>query len=158
MYRKAWCTCKIVVLLIKPIAFVAFPLPSPSSDLKVPNKQQRRRQLQKRHSKVNSRCFNLYGAYSISFNSWWQIFLELNCKRLYQSSGIEKERRCPVFTSSTKREIRHFHVSCSRAPTAMKCTKKRVARAKLLFCQSKPIAFLPISLPSLPLLLKLPSD
>ena len=30
--------CKIVVLLIKPIAFVVFPLPlpSPSSDLKVP--------------------------------------------------------------------------------------------------------------------------
>ena len=28
---------KIVVLLIKPIAFVAFPLPSPSSNLKVPN-------------------------------------------------------------------------------------------------------------------------
>ena len=36
MYKKAWCSCKIVVLLIKPIAFVAFPLPSPSSDLKVP--------------------------------------------------------------------------------------------------------------------------
>ena len=31
MYKKA---CKIVVLLIKPFAFVAFPLPS--SDLKVP--------------------------------------------------------------------------------------------------------------------------
>ena len=38
MYKKVWCTCKIVVLLIKPIAFVVFPLPSPSSDLKVPNK------------------------------------------------------------------------------------------------------------------------
>ena len=37
MYKKAWCTCKIVVLLIKPTAFVAFPLPSSSSDLKVPN-------------------------------------------------------------------------------------------------------------------------
>ena len=36
MYKKAWCTCKIVVLLIKPIAFVAFPLPSPPSDLKLP--------------------------------------------------------------------------------------------------------------------------
>ena len=34
MYKKAWCTCEIVVLLIKPIAFVEFP--SPSSDLKVP--------------------------------------------------------------------------------------------------------------------------
>ena len=34
MYKKAWCTCEIVVLLSKPIAFVEFP--SPSSDLKVP--------------------------------------------------------------------------------------------------------------------------
>ena len=33
MYKKA---CKIVVLLIKPIAFVALPLPWPSLDLKVP--------------------------------------------------------------------------------------------------------------------------
>ena len=31
--------------------------------------------------------------------------------------------------------------------TAKKCTKKRNASAKLLFCQSKPIAFLPFSLP-----------
>ena len=37
MYKKAWCTPKIVVLLIKPIVFVAFPFPSPKSDLKVPN-------------------------------------------------------------------------------------------------------------------------
>ena len=37
MYKKGWCTCKIVVLLINPIAFVAFQLPSPSSNFKVPN-------------------------------------------------------------------------------------------------------------------------
>ena len=36
--------------------------------------------------------------------------LELNSKRLYRSSGKEKESRCLVFTSSTKREIRQFHV------------------------------------------------
>ena len=40
----------------------------------------------------------------------WQIFPELNSKRLYQSSGKEKESRCLAFTSSTKREIRYFHV------------------------------------------------
>ena len=40
--------------------------------------------------------------------------------------------------------------------TAEKCTKKRDARAKLLFCLSKPVAFLPFSLPS-PSLLKLSS-
>ena len=37
-------------------------------------------------------------------------FLELNSKRLYQSSGKEKESRGFVFTSSTKLEIRRLHV------------------------------------------------
>ena len=32
--QKAWCTCKIVVLGIKPIASLTSSLPSPSSDLK----------------------------------------------------------------------------------------------------------------------------
>ena len=40
--------------------------------------------------------------------------------------------------------------------TAKKCTKKRDARAELLFCQFKPIAFLPFSLTSPSSLLKLP--
>ena len=35
MYKKAWCTCKVVVLLIKPIVFLTFSLPSASLDLKV---------------------------------------------------------------------------------------------------------------------------
>ena len=35
MYKKAWCTCKIVVLVIKPIAFVVFPLLPSTSHLKV---------------------------------------------------------------------------------------------------------------------------
>ena len=37
MYKKAWCTCKVVVLLIKPIVFYTFLLLSASLDLKVPN-------------------------------------------------------------------------------------------------------------------------
>ena len=41
--------------------------------------------------------------------------------------------------------------------TAEKCTKKGDARAKLLFCQSKPIAFVPFSLPSPSSLVKLPN-
>ena len=36
MYKKARCTCKVVVLVIKPIAFLTFSLPSSSSDLKAP--------------------------------------------------------------------------------------------------------------------------
>ena len=36
MYKKAWCTCKVVVLRNKPIAFLTSWLPSPSSLLKLP--------------------------------------------------------------------------------------------------------------------------
>ena len=38
MYKKAWCTCRVVVLPIytKPIAFLPFSLTSPSSLLKLP--------------------------------------------------------------------------------------------------------------------------
>ena len=61
------------------------------------------------------------------------LLLQWNSKWLYQRSGKEKEI-CLVFSSSTKREIRHFHVPFSRARTAKECTKKREARAKLLFC------------------------
>ena len=53
-----------------------------------------------------------------------QIFLELNSKGLYQSSGKGKESCCLVFPS----------LCCSRATTAKNFTKKRDARAKLLFC------------------------
>ena len=28
MYKKAWCTCKVVVLLLKPIVFLTFSSPS----------------------------------------------------------------------------------------------------------------------------------
>ena len=52
---------------------------------------------------------------------------------MYQSSGNEKEGCCLFFPSS----------SCN---DGKKCTKKRDALAKLLFCLSKPIAFLPFSL------------
>ena len=36
--------------------------------------------------------------------------MELNSIGLYQSSGKEKENCCFVFPSSTKPEIRHYHV------------------------------------------------
>ena len=60
----------------------------------------------------NLSVFKHYRAYSISFNSSnvANFFLELNSKRLYGSSGKEKENRCLVFTSYRKREIRHFYV------------------------------------------------
>ena len=45
-----------------------------------------------------------------------------------------------MFPSSTKREMRHFHVVVVQR-RQRNVQKKRDARAKLLFCQSKPIAF-----------------
>ena len=75
-------------------------------------KQRRRRWLRKRHLKsafalpqTLGRLFRL-----VQFVKCWQIFLELNAKGLYQSTGKEKESRCLLFTSSSKREIRKFHV------------------------------------------------
>ena len=50
----------------------------------------------------------------IQFVKCWQIFLELNSKELYQSSGKETEGRFPVSTPSTKREIRQFHMVVMR--------------------------------------------
>ena len=52
--------------------------------------------------------------------------------------GKRKIRR-RVFTSSITRHC--------LTVTAYKCTKNRDARTKLLFCYSKPIAFLTFSLP-----------
>ena len=49
MYKKAWCTCKVVVLRNKPIAFLTSWLLSPSSLLKLPTEQT--------HGNVESICF-----------------------------------------------------------------------------------------------------
>ena len=47
----------------------------------------------------------------VQYVKFWQIFPELNSKRLYQSSRRVNKSRCLiVFTSSTKREVRHFHI------------------------------------------------
>ena len=37
MYKQARCTCKVIVLLIKPIVIFTFSLPSVSLDLKFPD-------------------------------------------------------------------------------------------------------------------------
>ena len=72
------------------------------------------------------------------------IVWELNSTGLYQSSGEEKASCCHVFPSSTKREIRHFHVA--PATTAKKCIQKSVMNMQsycfanlnlLLFCRSR---------------------
>ena len=65
------------------------------------------RRLQKRHLKSK---FALIPTRFI--RHMLEIFvLELNSKGLYYSSGTEKKSCCLVFPSSTKREIRKFHVA-----------------------------------------------
>ena len=68
-----------------------------------------------------------------------RTLLEFNSSGPCPSSGREiKFPRC-LFTYSIKREIRHFHVVVVQK-RAKKCTEKRDALAKLLFCL-KPIVF-----------------
>ena len=62
------------------------------------------------------------------------IFQELNSKGLYLNSEKQKENRCLVFTSSTKRDITKSHVIVVQWSWRQgKIQKKRAARAKLLF-------------------------
>ena len=86
-----------------------------------------------------SRIFQL-----VEFVKCWQIFLELNSKRLYQSSRKKKEGCCLVFPSSTKREITHFHVLIvqRRLRNVQKCVMHVQSCCfaninLLLFCRSR---------------------
>ena len=73
-------------------------------------KEYRWRRQRKRHLKKGSRAA-LNSIELIPSRSIRQMLakLELNSKRLQRSSGKEKESRRLMFTSSTKRKIRHFH-------------------------------------------------
>ena len=84
--------------------------------------------------------------------------MELNSQGLYQSSGKGKESCCLVLPSSTKRELRHFHVVVMQR-------RPRNAQHSVMHVQSccfakktYSIFFLPFSLPSpSSLRLKLPN-
>ena len=109
-------------------------------------KQQRWRRLPKRHFKSGfallqtlSHLFQL-----VQLVKCWQILPEQNSKTPYQTSGKEKESPCLVFTSSTQREIRHFHVVVvqwrQRNVQKKWCTCKIVVLPNLkllLFCRSR---------------------
>ena len=75
-----------------------------------------------------SRLFHL-----VQFIKCWQFSLELNSRRLYQSSEKEKARLCLVFTSSTKREIRQpakTSVSPRTSPAAKSEEKRMFSQAR----------------------------
>ena len=62
-------------------------------------------------------------------------FLELDYKKLYQSSRKEQESRCLRSLPGQNLKLGTF-TGCGSVATAKKCTKKRDARAKMLFFQS----------------------
>ena len=95
-----------------------------------------RRRLRKRHLKSEVALLQTLSRllYLSQFVKCWQFFLELNSKRLYWSSGKERESCCLVFTFSTKCEIRYFHVVVAQ----WRQRNIRDARAELLICRSKP--------------------
>ena len=105
--------------------------------------------------KVKSRFLKLYRAYPISFNSsnadyfFWSWILK-DCLKVQG-----KKEKVFVLCSRPSQNVKAFSRH-SRALTVKKCTEKRDTRAKLLFCQYKPIAFMPFSLTSRSSLRKFP--
>ena len=71
--------------------------------------------------------------------------------------GRRKKVFSCVHTFHTKRENRHFHVVIAQWGQKKNVQKKCDARAKLLLCQSKPVAFLPFSVTLPSSVLKLPN-
>ena len=104
--------------------------------------KQQQWQLRKRHLKSEFALLQTLSCifHLVQFVKCWQIFLELNFKGLYQSSEKEKESRWLVFMSSTKHEIRQFHVVVVQR-RQRNVQKKHDACSKMMFCQSKPTAF-----------------
>ena len=104
---------------------------------------------------MKSRCLKLYRAYSLSFNSsklgnfFWSWILK-DCIEVQK----KKKKVVALLVHKTWNKAFSRH---SRAVTG-ECTKKRDARAELLFFQSKLIAFLPFPLMSQSSLPKLPYD
>ena len=68
-------------------------------------------------------------------------FFGLNPKGPYQSLQKEKETFCVVLTYSIKRAREIGSFMSQSGKNVKKCTEKRDARAKLIFCQSKPFFF-----------------
>ena len=120
------------------LLFLTSSLPSPSSDLKVPNRELRWRRQRKRHFE---KAFAFFQTLSRLFQSaenvkCRQVSLELISWG--PQSNLEGERKIlrHLFTSSIKREIRHFHVIVAQRYKKAYCT------CEVVFLLNKPIALL----------------
>ena len=105
-------------------------------------RRQRKRHLQSEFALLPQTWSHLL--HLVKFVKCWQSFLQLNSNWLHQSSGKEKERCCFLSPSSTKREIRQFHVAVVQR--RQRNDKKNVLHVQsccfaclnlLLFCRSR---------------------
>ena len=100
----------------------------------------------------NSHCFKLHRSYSLSFNL-------SNVGEIFWIESERKRKRNFLCCAHLLRKAGSvkLEVSCrSSAMMAIKCAKKRHARAQLLFTNINLLPFLPFSSPSPSLLTKLP--
>ena len=145
MYKMSWFvfqnTSTNTTVLILNLCLVSFsvrskpwPLPGRAFPLEINWKasvifslRERGRRLRKLHEK-NSRCFKLYRAFSILFNSanTGEIFSSWILKDCIKVQGKKKENCCLVFTSSTKLETMKFHVVGKEMYNKAWCTCKVV--------------------------------
>ena len=103
MYKKSLCTCKVVVLRNKPIAFLTSSLPTPSSLLELPKATTTATATK---TSLNLRCFKLHRASSFSFNSsnigkmFWSLILNDYIK------VQEKKKEVVVLCSRTRQSVK----------------------------------------------------
>ena len=113
MYKKAWCTCKVVVLLIKPMVFFRFSLPSASLDLKVP--------ISSSHTLSSSRVFLKTEVFFLRFS------IPSMRKRRFRAPKMQVFYKCPRVQIL---ENAGFSVTSRRTKTMMSCIRTTsIARA-----------------------------
>ena len=88
--------------------------------------------LKKWSREVALNCISLIP--SCSTRQMLAIFLELNSKRRYQSSGKLEKKQVVLSVHVLHKTWNLAFSRRNRSVTAKKCTKKHDARAKLLFC------------------------
>ena len=99
MYKTAWCTCKVVVLRNKPLAFFTSSLPLPSSLLKLPSKFNEQNN--------NCTCITLFCTFlcrpytTTTWNDQILSWLENgNGKAINFTFSLWKRTRSPLFSSN----------------------------------------------------------
>ena len=100
MYKKAWWTCKLVVLLNKPISVLTFLLLSPSSLLKLPN------------------CGTHFGSSSHLLGILLGIVLLMKLKQKKNTNYLRWKINCNIYTSiGTLLEAINQGITLTEMPT-----------------------------------------